>query len=69
MNLEQEEGVLKEAYALFHGNASGMAMNSAVPENQRTQPAGPAGKLLGIGCQSGGGSSLGKLNSSSSKHM
>jgi hypothetical protein len=46
VNLEQEESILKDAFALFHGNASGVALNAMVPENQRTQPARPAGRCV-----------------------
>eukprot|EP00983_Pelagomonas_calceolata_P085247 1156514-Pelagomonas_calceolata.AAC.6 len=45
VNLEQEEGVLKDAFTLFHGNASGVTLNTAVPEGQRVQPASPAEQL------------------------
>lgn len=43
VNLEQDEGVLRSAFALFHGNASGVSLNATLPEGQRTQPASPAG--------------------------
>jgi len=46
VNLEQEEGVLQEAFALFHGSAVGVALNALLPESQRTQPASPAGMIL-----------------------
>ncbi|KAF5832303.1 proteasome stabiliser-domain-containing protein [Dunaliella salina] len=54
VNLEQEEGVLRDAFALFHGNASGVALNAAVPEGQRVQPASPAvrSRLLSLFCKS-----------------
>ena len=47
VNLEEEEGLLRDAYALFHGSAGALTLNTMLPEKQRTQPAGPPGEPEG----------------------
>lgn len=49
VDLEQETGVLRDAFALFHGSEGSAARDAVVPEAQRTQPASPAGVCM-CGC-------------------